>query len=81
LQCRRPGFDLWVRKIPWRRERQPTPVFLPGEFNGEEPGGLQPRGSQKSDMTEQLNDLNGIPGNPCLLFCFLGHQSQAVKGT
>ena len=22
-QCRRPGFDLWVRKIPWRREWQP----------------------------------------------------------
>ena len=25
------GFDSWVRKIPWRREWQPTPVFLPGE--------------------------------------------------
>ena len=25
------GFDLWVRKIPWRREWQPTPVFLPGK--------------------------------------------------
>ena len=25
------GFDPWVRKIPWRRARQPTPVFLPGE--------------------------------------------------
>ena len=24
----------WVRKIPWRREWQPTPVFLPGEFYG-----------------------------------------------
>ena len=24
-----------VRKIPWRRERQPTPVFLPGEFHGQ----------------------------------------------
>ena len=23
-----PGFDPWVRKIPWRREWQPTPVFL-----------------------------------------------------
>ena len=30
LQCRRPGFDPWVRKIPWRRKQQPTPVFLPG---------------------------------------------------
>ena len=34
LQCWRPGFDPWVRKIPWRREWQPTPVFLPGEFYG-----------------------------------------------
>ena len=23
----RPGFDPWVGKIPWRRERLPTPVF------------------------------------------------------
>ena len=28
------GFDPWVGKIPWRRERQPTPVFLPGESHG-----------------------------------------------
>ena len=35
LQCRRPGFKPWVRKIPWRREWQPTPVFLPGEFPGQ----------------------------------------------
>ena len=26
------GFDPWVGKIPWRRERLPTPVFWPGEF-------------------------------------------------
>ena len=30
-QCGRPGFDLWVGKIPWRRAKQPTPVFLLGE--------------------------------------------------
>ena len=24
-QCRRPRFDFWVRKIPWRRKWQPTP--------------------------------------------------------
>ena len=27
------GFDPWVRKIPWRRKWQSTPVFLPGESN------------------------------------------------
>ena len=34
LQYRNPGFDPWVRKIPWRRKWQPTPVFLPGKFHG-----------------------------------------------
>ena len=29
------GFDLWVRKIPWRREWQLTPVFLPSIFHGQ----------------------------------------------
>jgi len=29
------GFDPWVRKIPWRRAWQPTPVFLPGESHGQ----------------------------------------------
>ena len=28
------GFSPWVGKIPWRRARKPTPVFLPGEFHG-----------------------------------------------
>ena len=31
----RRGFDPWVGKIPWEREWQPTPVFLPGEFHGQ----------------------------------------------
>ena len=35
LQCRRPGFDPWVRKIPWRRKWQPTPVPLPGKSHGQ----------------------------------------------
>ena len=34
-QCRRHRFDPWVGKIPWRREWQPTPVFLPKEFHGQ----------------------------------------------
>ena len=31
-QYRRWRFDPWVRKIPWRRKWQLTPVFLPGKF-------------------------------------------------
>ena len=37
-QCRvrkRQGFNPWVRKMPWRRKRQPTAVFLPGKFHGQ----------------------------------------------
>ena len=35
LQGRRPQFYPWVAKIPWRRERLPTPVFLPKEFHAQ----------------------------------------------
>ena len=35
LQCRRPGLHPWVRKIPWRREWPPTPVFLSGKCPGQ----------------------------------------------
>ena len=37
-QCRwykRCRSNPWVRKIPWRRAWQPTPVFLPGESHGQ----------------------------------------------
>ena len=34
-QGRRPRFDPWVGKIPWRREWQPTPVFFAEEFHGQ----------------------------------------------
>ena len=46
----RPRFDPWVGKIPWRRERLPTPVFWPGEFHG-----LYSRACKESDTTEQLS--------------------------
>ena len=35
LQCKRPGFDSWVGKIPWRRAWLPTPVFLAEESHGQ----------------------------------------------
>ena len=34
LECGRSGFNPWPGKIPWRRERLPTPVFWPGESHG-----------------------------------------------
>ena len=51
-QCRRPGFNPWARKIPWRRKWQPTPVFLLGYSHRQESGRLQSMGSKESDRTE-----------------------------
>ena len=49
----RPEFDPSVRKIPWRRERQPTPVFLSGESHGQRSlAGYSPWARKESDMTE-----------------------------
>ena len=48
-------FDLWVGKTPWRREWQPTPVFLPGESHGQKSlVGYSPWGRKESDTTERL---------------------------
>ena len=50
------GFDPWVRKIPWSRKQQPTPVFLPGKFHGQKIlVGYSPWGFSESDITEQLS--------------------------
>ena len=49
-------FNLWVRKIPWRRKWQPTPVFLPGESHGQRSlEGCSPWGCKESDTTERLS--------------------------
>jgi len=54
-QCRRPEFDPWVGKIPWRREWLPTSVFLPGEFPGQRSlGDYSPCSCNESDKSEQL---------------------------
>ena len=46
----------WVRKIPWRREWQPTPVSLPGEFRGQKNlVDYNPWGCEELDTTEQLS--------------------------
>ena len=58
LQCRRPELNPWVWKIPWRREWQPTLVFLPGKSHGQRSlAGYSPWGRKKSDTTEKLTHL------------------------
>ena len=54
-QCRhkRHGFNPWVGKILWRREWQPTPVFLPKKFQGQRMlASYSPWGHKESDTTE-----------------------------
>ena len=60
-ECRRPGFDPWVRKIPWRRAWQPTPVFWSGKFHGQRSladNSPWSRGRKESDMTGRLTFWN-----------------------
>ena len=53
LHCGRLGFNSWVRKIPWRRDRLPTPVFLLGEFHEQRRlVGYSPWAHIESDTTE-----------------------------
>ena len=48
-------FNPYVRKIPWNRKWQPSPVFLPGKFQGQRSlEGYSPWGRKESDMTEGL---------------------------
>ena len=53
LQCRRPEFDPWVGKIPWRRDWQPPPVpweksLALENFMDRETWGLQSIGLQRA---------------------------------
>ena len=49
--CMRPWFDSWVGKIPWRRDKLPTPVFLgfPDDSDGKE-------------STCNVGDMGLVPG-------------------
>ena len=49
------GFDLWVGKMPQRRQWQPTTVFVPGESHGQRsPVGYSSWGHKESDTTEVI---------------------------
>ena len=70
LQCRRPGFNPWLRKIPWRRKWQHTPVLLPRKAHGwRSLLGYSPWGCKELDTTERLHSLRVgkhslCPGEP-----------------
>ena len=57
-----PARETWVGKSPWRREQQPTPVFLPGEAQGQRGLGATAHGVTKSDTTEKLSTAPALEG-------------------
>ena len=79
LQCRRPWFNSWVGKTPWRRDRLPTPVFM----------GF-PGGSDGKELAHNMGDLGLIPGlgkspggghgNPLQYFCLENPHAQRSLG-
>ena len=55
LQWRKPQFDSWVRKNPWRIKWLPTPVFLSGKIRGQRNlAGYHPWHWKELDTTEQV---------------------------
>ena len=79
LQCRRPEFNPWVGKTPWRRAWQPTPVFLPRESSWtEEPGRLQSMGLQR--VRHQWATKHSISARGQCCSCYMNQvQSQVHK--
>ena len=87
LQCRRRGFDPWVRKIPWRRAWQPTPVFLPGKSHGQRSlVGYSPWDREESDTTERLHFHFSLSctgegnGNPLQCSCLESPRDGSLVG-
>ena len=71
--CERHGLDPWVRKIPWRRKWQPTPVCWPGKSHGQRSlAGYSPRGHKDSDSIGQPNnktqEVEGLEVVPCFFY-------------
>ena len=61
-ETQRLGFNPWVRKIPWRRKWQPTPVFLPGQFHAQRSlVGYSAQGCRESGMTEHTHTHISMP--------------------
>ena len=81
LQCRRRRFDPRVRKIPWRREWLPTPVFLPGEFHGRRSlASHSPWGSQRirPNWATFIHSLTHSPRFVCC--CLLAYSFSDLDG-
>ena len=74
LECWRPGFNPWVRKIPWRRKWKPKKMATHSGILAwkipwtEAPGGLYSMGSQRVRHNWATDFMCLLL--PCLEFCF-----------
>ena len=69
-------WEATLEKLPWRREWQLTPIFLPGKFHGlRSLAGYSPWGLKESDMTERLTLSVGFPS----IFFSLQHSAQLAN--
>ena len=80
MQCRRHGFDPWVRKIPCRRAWQSTAVFLTRESHGQKSlADYSPQGCKVSDhdlATEQHMGSCAAPQKPNMALGFRRNTDQ-----
>ena len=53
-------FDLWVRKILWRRKWEPTPIFLPGESHD--------RGAWRAIVQGVVKELDDLVTEHAVMF-------------
>ena len=74
-QCRRHKrcrFTPWVGKIPLRREWQPSPVFSPGESQGQRSlAGYSPWGHQESDTMEGTHTAHTCHTHVGCMLCWV----------
>ena len=65
--CQHRKYKRCVRKIPWRRKWQPTPVFLPGKSHGQRSlVGYRPQGLREPVLTEHTHTcVTQAPGHWC----------------
>ena len=73
-------FDSWAGKTPWRREWQPIPVFLPGEYHGQRSlVGYSPWGSQNTTSDPLTCYLIPLPRTTFSLYSLSSRRVQGVE--
>ena len=76
----RPGLDPWVRKIPWRREWLPTPIFLSGEFHGQNSlGGYSSWGRRVGHFLSFFFSFFSFPKDNYNIGGVLRYMNKAIK--